>query len=482
MAQSISKPRPRGKWVMAEGGVFVAAHGAQFRRSGPVFVRDGERMRGKIGGFSPAARRRMRRLLLTACLDCPCVNYGITLTLPWHWDSDNPQPGLDAFRAAWQRFRHAWIYRFPHSAMIYRVELQTRGAPHIHAIVLDADTIAPADGGGEGPGQALSPFSCSALPPQGGRSPCDDTPSGLSAVPFGSLDTPTPPAPGPGSTLAPMSQKTKSTPGPLSHKIQNPACTPNQTTPSGVAPGECSAASLPRVDSLAGEIAGRGGVRGTTGGGSKGGGGVARRTLVVPPLPAKIVQDCATGHRQALQALYSAMWAQALKGGRNAPRWTRAAYAGGFARHGVSVDGVSSRGAMCQYLADHATKHKQAQLGYQGKQWGVLGQEWLRESVRRVLESPRDEYECRVCVLVRRALARHNRPLDLSARHIERHKLRAMVWQCNAHTRPGPVDRWALDYPYRRRALRQFPGRLYWLPEDDILRLIDWAIDTANQE
>lgn len=42
----------------------------------------------------------------------------------------------------------------------------------------------------------------------------------------------------------------------------------------------------------------------------------------------------------------------------------------------IPLDGVKSGIA---YLASHTTKHKQEQLGWQGKQWGYLGQKWLSE-------------------------------------------------------------------------------------------------------
>lgn len=40
----------------------------------------------------------------------------------------------------------------------------------------------------------------------------------------------------------------------------------------------------------------------------------------------------------------------------------------------IPLDGVKSGIA---YLASHTTKHKQDQLGYEGKQWGYLGKKWL---------------------------------------------------------------------------------------------------------
>lgn len=49
----------------------------------------------------------------------------------------------------------------------------------------------------------------------------------------------------------------------------------------------------------------------------------------------------------------------------------------------IPLDGVKSGIA---YLASHTTKHKQDQLGYDGKQWGYLGRKWLVEPSPRVLE------------------------------------------------------------------------------------------------
>ena len=52
-----------------------------------------------------------------------------------------------------------------------------------------------------------------------------------------------------------------------------------------------------------------------------------------------------------------------------------------FRKYGVKVDLLSSDHlAMFRYLADHSSKHKQSQLGYSGKQWGVLNRKvfWNR--------------------------------------------------------------------------------------------------------
>lgn len=48
----------------------------------------------------------------------------------------------------------------------------------------------------------------------------------------------------------------------------------------------------------------------------------------------------------------------------------------GYCFNAIALDGVKSGLA---YLAAHTTKHKQAQLGYTGKQWGYLGRKHLRE-------------------------------------------------------------------------------------------------------
>jgi len=43
----------------------------------------------------------------------------------------------------------------------------------------------------------------------------------------------------------------------------------------------------------------------------------------------------------------------------------------GFFEHGVKVEQMDMN-AMMRYICDHATKKKQAQLGYKGKQWGFI--------------------------------------------------------------------------------------------------------------
>lgn len=44
----------------------------------------------------------------------------------------------------------------------------------------------------------------------------------------------------------------------------------------------------------------------------------------------------------------------------------------GFYRYGICVQRLDDLPAMFRYIGDHTSKKKQAQLGYQGKQWGFL--------------------------------------------------------------------------------------------------------------
>lgn len=95
---------------------------------------EGRKPRGKVSSFSPAARRRLREALLVYDLAVDSYRFGLTLTLPWKCDSWG-DPELDSFRECFNRFGIAFRRARPRWAAIFRVELQQRGAPHIHAIV-----------------------------------------------------------------------------------------------------------------------------------------------------------------------------------------------------------------------------------------------------------------------------------------------------------------------------------------------------------
>ena len=67
-----------------------------------------------------------------------------------------------------------------------------------------------------------------------------------------------------------------------------------------------------------------------------------------------------------LQNYFAAIWSSAV------PRLFGGSLTG-FVRNGVHLDHVDNNHiALFRYLCDHISKHKQAQLGYQGKQWGTL--------------------------------------------------------------------------------------------------------------
>ena len=108
--------------------------------------------RGNVTTFSAASARRLRDTLLRLTIP-DARRYSLTATVPWHTRSADgkyyTQQDLDAdrsvvasfdyapdeFRATFKRFRMAFEYRCPSSAIIWRVELQKRGAPHWHGLL-----------------------------------------------------------------------------------------------------------------------------------------------------------------------------------------------------------------------------------------------------------------------------------------------------------------------------------------------------------
>lgn len=205
-----------------------------------------EHLRGEIGIFSAAARRRMREAMLTRYIEEAHL-VGATFTVPWK--GSNFEPLMDEFRECWHRFGVAFRRAFPHSSMIYRVELQERGAPHIHALawMANEDTV------------------------------------GVGGAP------------------------------------------------------------------------------------------------VVPLTPSVSLAVSTVELKE--------MWLHSV------PNLHRGSYRA-FERYGVKVEPIPDAGAMFRYLADHASKHKQAQLGYKGKQWGIIGESNLAKCEPLVLPpfvSPKHE-------------------------------------------------------------------------------------------
>lgn len=58
----------------------------------------------------------------------------------------------------------------------------------------------------------------------------------------------------------------------------------------------------------------------------------------------------------------------------------------GFGRYGVNTKCLDDSQAanIIGYLADHTSKHKQDQLGWRGRQWGIVNKAYLRENARTV--------------------------------------------------------------------------------------------------
>lgn len=85
------------------------------------------RKRSVITTFSRAASARLRRLLVQANGPEGWVCFGATLTVP------GPPISPEEWRRIWAAFRHK-VERYGRLAIIWRIEMQERGQPHIHCI------------------------------------------------------------------------------------------------------------------------------------------------------------------------------------------------------------------------------------------------------------------------------------------------------------------------------------------------------------
>lgn len=234
--ESIAQPRGRFQ-SLAHRQIEVFTSGVYVPKQGLNFVPDcilspDRSQRGKITGFSVHARQRLRRLLVESSLP-GSVRLGFTLTVPWRGVPVDIM--LKEFKISFHRFSVKFRRAFPNSAAIFRVELQKRKAPHIHAIwYLSQDDI-------KANGLQPDTHACRVCP------------------------------------------------------------------------------------------------------------SVSRSLLIV----------CANNK-------INSMWVSSV------PVFPRDNLTG-FVEHGSQVDDIASNGAMFRYLADHTSKSKQEQLGYEGKQWGVIG-------------------------------------------------------------------------------------------------------------
>lgn len=91
--------------------------------------------RGKITSFSLKSSARLRNVFLTH--DIPgSTKVGWTLTLPWAdalFDGEDAQ-GWEIFRALLHKVQIYYKRYAPNSGYVFRIELQQRGVPHLHAI------------------------------------------------------------------------------------------------------------------------------------------------------------------------------------------------------------------------------------------------------------------------------------------------------------------------------------------------------------
>lgn len=137
--------------------------GIIIHRKGLQFVPDSVGRKGKDGTggeiteFTPQARARLRRALMTRYVP-DSDRYGMTLTVPWI--ADNFGPLMDEFRECVHRFEVIFRRLLPTSAYIDRIELQQRGAPHLHAVVYVARTDARALVGTGAPARPRQPAAC----------------------------------------------------------------------------------------------------------------------------------------------------------------------------------------------------------------------------------------------------------------------------------------------------------------------------------
>lgn len=109
--------------------VKLESQGHVLRVERPEQPRSGGGARGVVRGFSDASRRRLLEKL--GRLDiAPGKAIFITVTYADTWPDDNgTRADLDAL---FKRIRR----RYPRAALIWRLERQQRGAPHLHMIVL----------------------------------------------------------------------------------------------------------------------------------------------------------------------------------------------------------------------------------------------------------------------------------------------------------------------------------------------------------
>jgi hypothetical protein len=112
--------------VIAVGGAFFAIKAGKCYRNEMAGGK-----RGEIRGFSPASRRRLMTLMAsvdrTQFTRKPLF---VTLTYPGKYPTD-----AKVYKAHLKAFISRFNRRYPHTAIIWRLEYQKRGAPHYHLMI-----------------------------------------------------------------------------------------------------------------------------------------------------------------------------------------------------------------------------------------------------------------------------------------------------------------------------------------------------------
>jgi hypothetical protein len=125
------------KYSISPARVAIYEHGIKLTRDRVRLLNQSNQSskRGKISSFSLKSSARLRNVFLTH--DIPdSSKVGWTLTLPWQDDlfDGEDAPGWELFRALLNKVQIYYKRNAPRSGYIFRVELQKRGVPHLHAI------------------------------------------------------------------------------------------------------------------------------------------------------------------------------------------------------------------------------------------------------------------------------------------------------------------------------------------------------------
>lgn len=126
----ISSPQPARTVRIFEGGAVIRLRGDD------GFPPPEGGRRGRVAGFTRAARRRLLTFLQSVHRECAGLPLFVTLTYPRAW------PGEPKI---WKRDLDTWLQRLrrahPRAWAVWRLEPQRRGAPHYHLLLFGADRL-----------------------------------------------------------------------------------------------------------------------------------------------------------------------------------------------------------------------------------------------------------------------------------------------------------------------------------------------------